>query len=488
MTRKNKRRKLEKLRELNLKSVNKEDLVITLEEEFKQEELEVLDLDNSKEAEEFFNTEAEKVEEATEVVEEATEENVKEAVKESKESYGNKELNLEQRKKLKKVKSEINSDVKLTLRFLRKSKFKKAVTYRNEIEKSIIKFANNKQNSKRFLLSIIIIMMIIPITIKINNYSLNKIYIQQSDYIGTVLNVTMNNETNKLDYSIKNISIKEDSQYLNIENSYWLTTDINTFSESYKIDNEEYKISNKTRLASLDINESFVYVQYKNEEGTGGKELLFSTDKPNNISTSGYKKESNRYYEKSSDLRVKAYTNSFYDSFLMLTESVSGGKLNTVSLKETMNNIENSMTYSISDESNITINFNELGSLSLNLIDEVKASPEIIYSSEDDILRIRNKNESIDYIFITSINNEKIGCNAEDLIATKTNGLYIHKDFEKEGYVGYKTFALKTDSNLYVIKLNEISHESLQNNIFEQLGINTKQVEIKKIQRVMSID
>ena len=57
----------------------------------------------------------------------------------------------------------------------------------------------------------------------------------------------------------------------------------------------------------------------------------------------------------------------------------------------------------------------------------------------------------------------------------------LYKNFDNKDSLGYKTFAIKTEHNLYCIKLSSLAHESLQKELFSQLGMDIDKIEIKNI-------
>lgn len=381
-----------------------------------------------------------------------------------------KKLTDEQLLKLNKIKNSINNSATNTSKFLGHKKLN-------------FKFTLNKRNKS---ICILIIAVFIVICFNLNMAN-TKIMNQDSktEYEGSIVNVSMNKETNKLTYDVGNISIKGKNNYLNISNCNWVKFDVNTVSDTYTVNNEAYIISKNLSLFNLDIKPDTVYIQYNNAESTASKEIIFASQKPNDIDLTGVEKVTSRFYEKSNPIQVKSYINSYDNSFLMTAETLAGGELITKSLKHTLSNIEDSITFSDKNNtSKITLNFSEIGMLDLSKIDEIKESPEVIYTEEDGVLRIKNSKQNIDYMYITHIGNENVMCKAEDLVATTDKRVFLHQNFDVENDIGYKTLVLKSDNNVYVIKFNSLYYESLQNELFKQLGIENN-LKIKKVQKVI---
>lgn len=300
------------------------------------------------------------------------------------------------------------------------------------------------------------------------------------------LNVSMDNKTNKLVYNVDKVAINSNNnEYLNLSNLAWLRLDIDTNSEQYEIDGKTYALSKKTFLKTFDIKQDSVYLQYSNNESTALKELIISKEVPS-IDTKSLQTQG-RFKESANPIKIRTTANSFNDSFIMVVEALAGGSLSIESLKPQIRIIESQMSKSV-DTEGIKVNLEELGTLNLDSFDELKTSPELIYNEDDGVLRLRNSSENIDYIYISSIDNETIGCMSNDLLATTNDKLFVHIDYDDIDSIGYKTFALKTDTNLYVFKLNKLAHDSLQKELFNQLGIDVDKVEIKTIQTVIIND
>ena len=347
------------------------------------------------------------------------------------------------------------------------------------------KTLNSTENKIKFIASSVLILLSITLVnfmfsnterVSITNYA---------DYKCTSLDVKMNKDTKQIDCLVDTITVNNGAIGISMKEPEWISTNIDTNSDSYLINNNKYIISNKTHVGVIDLAYDMVYIQYVNDEKTASKEIIFCNSKPNNIDLNGIQKKGNRYFEKINILNAKAYINSYNNSFIMLTESLSGGNLTLRSLENTLNDIENSIECSVIENQNMTINIDELGTLNVCNIPEVSNNPEILYNSDNGVIRVRNKSENIDYIYIFGINNEAMGIYIEDLVETTTDRLFVHKEFDNPESIGYKTFAIKTDNNLYCFKLNEVNYKTLQEEIFTELKMNVDKIELKKIQIVV---
>lgn len=387
----------------------------------------------------------------------------------------------EQNKKIENIIEKINRDAKDTVKFIRTSKFKQIQNMFNEY-RNMLKTPGAIQ---KIYMIIIAATICLAIAVKVLTYDVELPHMATLENSQSVIEITMNKENNNLEYSVNEVAIKsKDRPLISLSNLSWLEKNIDTLTKSYEIEDKKYKIYKKTELNQLKINKDIVYIQYTNKNDTASKELIIAKEEPNILDTRDMRKINRRFKEKSNPIQVKTKANSYRDSFIMLTETLAGGKLEINSLKNEIVNIESLLGES--DEYNgITLKFNELGEINLSKIDEIKESPEITYNKDTDILAVRNSSENIDYFYISRINNDNFGCYAENLIATTNENVFVHEDYDNTESIGYKTFAIKTDNNLYCFRLTEIAHESLQINIYKQLGIKTNKIEIKKVQTVI---
>lgn len=365
----------------------------------------------------------------------------------------------------------------------------------------------------RAIVILICIAVITVVTLTVISTRDNTSIITTTSNIGaakanTVINVSMN-ESNQLVYSIDSAMIKSSSKLICLKDIGWLNEDISTEIGEYSIEGTNYKISNEMQLKCLDLTTDSLYVQYRNAEDTASKELIMSNKKPEEVQVDNLQKRDSRTFEKTGPLGIRIYRNSYDGIFLMLSEQLSGGKLHDKSLEDTMNKIEgaiatsnitvrtdaevkgfdkNGNTTEVSDSGNIKIKLNNLGEINLGRIAETSNAQEIIYD-ESNVLRIRNKEEKQDYVYICGIGNEVIKCSAEDLIATTTDNVFIHKDFNEDEAAGHNIFAIKTSNDLFIFKVNDsIDNEksnTIMQNILGQLGINECNFTIKKVQTVV---
>lgn len=401
---------------------------------------------------------------------------------------GHSELNVKQKSDLDKLRKSIDKDARASVKVIRTSKFKQLKNKLNENYSLFVKSASTNRIYKSLIAILMITILMIPLRnmlIKHNEIQrLNSLTCKESSR--TLLNIRMNNETNMLEYKISEISIRNsDNKYLVLNGYNWINLDVNTLSDNYTIGDKNYNISKKVDTSSFEITDSSVYIQNSNVENTASKELLFFIKNEDVLNDKSLQKIGSRFWEKSNPIQVKTLAKSYCNSYIMLVETLAGGTLNTKSLQNRIINIEASPMYYSDNTEGIVINLEEMGEIKLSLLDEIKDSPRVLYTKSDGVLRIGNELQNIDYIYISSINNDTLQCYAEDLIATTNDNVFIHKCFDNPDSIGYKTFAIKTDTNLYVIKLNEISHESLLNSIFKQLNIDMEQVQVKKIQSVI---
>lgn len=156
---------------------------------------------------------------------------------------------------------------------------------------------------------------------------------------------------------------------------------------------------------------------------------------------------------------------------------------------EDTSNVQNIAEKKELDETSVEteITLGNIGTIKISNLKDLIEQPEIVYTYEDDILTIRDIDSNEDMIYITSINNEKIGCNVEDLLETNTNNVFMHKNYDNEDVLGYKTLAIVTDTELIVMKFIGEQSEELRENVFNQLNIDSQKLTIKKMQRAVDI-
>lgn len=290
----------------------------------------------------------------------------------------------------------------------------------------------------------------------------------------TVVNIEMNTESKQLDYEIQELAIEiNNKNNLSLDVPAWLTNGIQTKVSEYTVDGGIYTIEKEMRQGNFSISDNTVYMQYINENNTASKELVLTTKQ--NVNTDLLKRVSLRFKEKSTPTKIQTAANSFDSTQLILTETLAGGVLNENSLQANIIDIESTIKEANTYDG-IELNFKELGSIQL------PKDTKIEFNTKDNILKVINTVNNEVYFYVSFVNNENIGCRAEDLIATTNDKLFIHLDYDNKNGAGYKTFAIKTDTQLYCFRLNEIEEST---RLFKQLDIELDNVEIKKIQRVI---
>lgn len=336
-----------------------------------------------------------------------------------------------------------------------------------------------KRIAQATVVLVIMVIMIIYCGYVMDIQNFNKEYKESiCDSTETKINIHMNSESKLLDYELVSASILgENDMYTEINNFDWVKSDIDTDYDSYSIDNKEFKLGKSVELSSLVINDTYVYVEYTNENKSANKEILLCTSKPIDIDTTDIQKKTLRFFEKSNPIMIKSYINSFNNSFLMVNEALGGGELNINTLENEVYNIESQMK-TASDFSNFIISFDELGDLNIT---EIEKSPQIMYNSSDGVLRITDKEDN-NTLYIFSVYNDTMEIEPEDLLQTNINNVFIHKQFDDEESVGYNTFAIITNNNMYCFKTTS---RDLALQVLNKLGFEYDSIVIDKIQSVI---
>jgi len=390
------------------------------------------------------------------------------------------ELTDEQKKSLEDIRNKINKDAE---KFEESARVIKAIN--NKI-KSAYKYCTIHCDRIISALAVIFILLI-PLIVCSNN---EKDKLPEKNVLSsseTVLNVSMNNATNLLDVKLVKLCIEtpiidnktgeKTEQYTTLSNFIWVRNNLNTEINKYNIDNKDYTIEKETQLEKFIINRQYGYIKYTNAGDNGTKEMMFSSTKPVNVDTSNIQKITNRSFEYATPVNIQSYINSYNNSFIMISEKIGGGKLSIETLLNQLKYIENSAI--ISDNSvGISINFDGLGKYIIDNKDT-----ELIYSKG--VLALRNIEDKSELLYVTSIDNEVVGCYKEDLIKTTNNGLYITKDFENTESNLYRTIGIIADTNLYVIKFLD---DETERDFCEQLNINIEDIKLENVQQIITLE
>lgn len=392
---------------------------------------------------------------------------------------GSDKLNIYQEKEFNFINKKLDTGAIKAKQLIKEKKITKLKNSYDNICKTIL--SNRKEQSK-FLAALFISVIITNIlgnTITKDDMQSNIKYVESAK---TYLNVGMYNDTNLLSLSIPEASIKtNDNSYIGINYIDWISTDIDTNSEKYVIDNTEYNISKNTILSNLKLTDNLIYQEYRNNEETANKEFYLSTNKPTDIDTTGFKAVTNRFYEKSSLLSIKAFTNSYHNTFLLVQENLGGGELTIQTLEAKILNWESKM-YESNQYDGIIINLEEFKELHLKKLSNTAG---VKYNASGNIVSVYDTESNIDYFYISSIDNESFGCYREELLGTVDENIYLTYGFDNESDIDYLTFGIKTDNNLYVIKINPEFKDAVTEWFKSETGKDIMSIDISKVQRVI---
>jgi hypothetical protein len=496
--------KLNRILHIN-KELNEEKQRIAEEKRANSVNIENSASEKTEEAESIEEIASEKIEE-TDLIKEITSEKTDEAIEteplSSKKTEETRELDLININKTLEESSEPENTPKpyktskaeldqLQIEKLRSIRFKantQAIHKSNQIEKrrnAVKKLTKQKVNFNLLLkiaCLVVVITTIENIIVAVRGKATDLTSMTNMDRTNTMINVSMNNSTYKLNYDVDGISIGNDSgSYLNLLDISWIEDEVSTKSDTYKIEDEVYKISKILNLTSFDITKEMVYLQYKNKEETAEKELIVANKKPSNIDTSNLSSLNARFSESANQLQVITTANTYDNSFIMLAETVSGSSLIDKSLKDEIVNMESNMSTSAATNG-IIINLDNVGEVSLKKINE---DIEVAYNNSDDILQIIDNTSNEPLMYITNTENETLGYKAEQFIATNDDMVYLNINYNDASANGYKTILLKGENSLYLVKFLGVNAENTETEVFNQLGINKDTLTIKKIQRVL---
>ena len=392
---------------------------------------------------------------------------------------GSDKLNIYQEKELNFINKRLDTEATKAKQFIKEKKITKLKQSYDILCNTIL---NNGKEKAKFLAALfisVIITEILGYTIIKNDTQNNINFVESAK---TYLNVGMYNDTNLLSVSIPEVSIKtNDNNYIGINYIDWISTDIDTNSEKYIIADTEYNISKNTILNNLILTDSLIYQEYKNSEETANKEFYLSTNKPTDIDTTGFKSVTNRFYEKSSLLSIKAFTNSYHNTFLFVQENLGGGELTIQTLEAKISNWESKM-YESNQYDGIIINLEEFKELHLKKLSNTAG---VKYNATGNIISVYDAESNIDYFYISSIDNESFGCYREELLGTADENIYLTYEFDNESDIDYLTFGIKTDNNLYVIKINPQFKDLVTEWFKSETGKDIINTDVSKVQRVI---
>lgn len=376
----------------------------------------------------------------------------------------------ERQEKVNYVKEQINKDIETSIKLLKAS----SLNNLRKILKENLRLFNKglRVNSSKVLFIILASFPILMWALFITNVNTvdNKLTVSNKvENTSTIIDISMNDTTYQLDIMLKTLSIDTNENSLQFDNTSWISKDMGLEVDTYKIDNETFEINKKLHLSSFKISNEEVYVQYINDNKTASKEVLINN-----------KKTEER--DKITLLENYICKESYYTSYIILREAISGGKILKKNLEDVVEDIKATTKYSDND-SEIILRFEELGDLNVTELQETIGTPEVNYLNQEGVVRVSVNN--IDYLYISGINNDIIKCYDEDLLATTNENIFIHKNYIESDEIGFKTFAIKTDNNIFVFMTNTKYEKDLMQNVLEQLNIDYSNIKLREIQEVV---
>jgi len=380
-------------------------------------------------------------------------------------------------KELKSLKEGIYKDVKATVSILNKTRVS---AIRNKVNEAIA----NKDNimTKNTFAGFIVCFMVVTLLIfrlfsdTYIPYGLALIDSELHKYNGTSITLSMNEEDNSLNCMITTACIKtKRGSILSVGNFRWVRSDLSPEISNYKIGDKTYNITTKTSLNSFKFNSSLAYMQYSNVENTGNKEFIIMDANIDTVDTSDMTSQGVRLKLKNSLLQNRISANTYYSAFIMLSETLSGGRVKHNELTDELYTMEDSMKYSSKDNYTITLNFDGTGELKMSEFDGIINNPEITYIRNDGVIRVASTSDDTTYMLIGCINNDVMGCAAKDLLNVNNSKVYINKNEVSDEYT---TLGFINENNLYLIQFNNKYREVLINNVLNQFDLDVNIDEI----------
>ena len=351
------------------------------------------------------------------------------------------------------------------------------------------KFSNMYMPKKIAIILLLIVALVVGLVLTDYNKELdsfNEEYERTlSSTTSTVIEVNIDKNTNQIDCDLIKVSIQSNNGlYTEVNDFSFVDSDVDIACDKYSIEDTEYVIDKTTKLHSLLLNNKYVYVEYTNSNKNANKEIIFCSERPLDIDLIGFNKKTLRFFEKSNPIMVKGYVNSFNDSFLMVNEALGGGELSIKTMENEILNIESTMKTSQSNEGMI-LNIGNLASINLSKLSSTNKSPQVVYKESDRVLRVCHKETNNECLYIYSIYENIMGLNPEDLLETNIENVFIHKQFDNIDSSGFCTFAILDGANIYCFKT---INRDLSLEVLEQLGFDSSQFTIDKIQSVIKLE
>lgn len=400
---------------------------------------------------------------------------------ETEEKSGHSELTEEQQDRLDAINRSIDAKASRHYYIIQNIGVKKILNKLKDIYNKICDYIIHDSYGKIKTASVLV--FVTALIVYANNAYMNENHtLENKESARTYINVNMYNDTNELHIVPSEISIKtQDGNYIGVAYINWISQYLDTKTESYTIADEEHKIDKKLYLSSLMLNDNIAYEEYKNSTDNGNKEFYLSTTKPSDIDTKGFRAITAAFSERATSMSIKAYTNSYKNTFLLMQETIGGGELTLKTLKHHVANLESNL-YNSDKTDGIIINLSEYKELNLKKLLDLAS---VRYSSDNGILTVYDYENNKEYFYISAIDNENVGCDREDLVSTDSENIYLTYGFNKEDDANYLTFGVKTDNNLYVIKINPEMRGKVVEWFFNETGENIEELDIDNIQNVI---
>lgn len=297
---------------------------------------------------------------------------------------------------------------------------------------------------------------------------------------GVNIELSMDKETNTIDCVVNNFCVNSINGNLvcmdRIKNMQWLQNDLDLKSNKYTINNEERTISKELQMNAFKFNDRVAYVQYANEDLTGNKELMLTSSK---IDKAGTKKVNARVNMLNNQIQNKLLAKSYDQTSVVLSEAITGGKLNSSDLIEQLSIAEDNIYFGDAKKYKLNIQLEDLGEININELSGYIGSIEISYLKEDGVIRIADAKRNKPYIYISSINTGVFDYMPSEFIATEIDNFY-ESSRNTEQDRKFSTFAFIGGKNFYVIKIAHNVDDVILNNILVQLNLKDEDEFIEK--------
>ena len=324
------------------------------------------------------------------------------------------------------------------------------------------------------------------IAIKVITFQNDNLTIAHNKDCGLRIEACMDSDTNTLKCDVDNVCVNSINGNMvcidKIKEVQWIKRDLDLKSDRYTINNKVRTIAKELELNAFKFNDRLAYIQYANSDMTGNKEIMLTSSKVDKV---GMTKVNARIDELKNQIQNKLMARSYDQTQLVLSEAITGGKLNSSDLMPELVNIEDNMYFGDSSKYKLNIQLEDLGEINVNELSGYIGSIEITYLKGDGVLRIADAERNKPCVYISSINTGVFDYTPSEFRPTEIDNFYESNRNDDDSRE-FSTFAFIGGKNFYVIKVVRTMDDVIINNILVQLGLKEPAQLIEKTAQLAS--